>query len=90
MKSKMRYLLSLIFIYLALVTLTGAQIRMPVGPTSSPESGINASNVSDWLTPEILGMRRSSMEFGDIPVRFLGDHPKAAIDDQVKSGHREA
>jgi hypothetical protein len=23
------------------------------------------------------------------PERSLGDHPKAAIDDQVKSGHRE-
>jgi hypothetical protein len=23
------------------------------------------------------------------PPQLLGDHPKAAIDDQVKSGHRE-
>jgi peptidoglycan/LPS O-acetylase OafA/YrhL len=38
-----------------------------------------------------LRATRGQLTGGQIAVDafFLGDHPKAAIDDQVKSGHRE-
>ncbi len=86
MRSKMRSLFRLIFVYLPLVSLTAAEIRMPVGPHSSPEPKTNASNGSNWLTPEILGMRRSSMRFGDIPVRLFNGRGAISVRDQSVTG----
>lgn len=86
MKSRMRCFLSHIFIYLSLITLAAAQIQMPIGPTSSAGPGTNTSNGSDWLTPEILGMRRSSMRFGDIPVRLFNGHGVVSLRDKSVTG----
>ncbi len=86
MKSMVRCLSSFVSIYLLLVSLAAAQIRMPLGPTGSPEPEIDAGSGADWLTPEILGMRRSSIKFGDASLRIFNGRGAVSLRDKSVTG----
>lgn len=71
---------------MSFITLAAAQIQMPIGPTPRPEPGTETNNGSGWLTPEILGMRRSQMEWGNLPVRLFNGRGAMYLRDKSVTG----
>jgi hypothetical protein len=49
--------------------------------------GITISNVRDHVDVKLSDA--TAAELARRPVEYLGDHPKPAIDDRVKTGHRK-
>jgi hypothetical protein len=58
---------------------------VPLPPPIAPEYVVFVRGYHNDAFVDLL-----SIHSGGTPWWDLGDHPKAAIDDQVKSGHREA
>jgi hypothetical protein len=75
-------LLRLIVVCLTSFSIASAQIEMPVGPTTEA----NTPNSSKWLSLETLGMRRSSIEFGDAPLRLFNGWGAVSLNDQSVTG----
>ncbi len=82
MRSTVRSLIRLILVCFPLLSLAPAQIEMPMGP---PKEG-NARGSSNWLSLETLGMRRSSIFFGDAPIRLFNGRGAVSLRDKSVTG----